>query len=278
MDMDVPLLVGYLPPKLEKLKFEWKSFFNEPILAGVLPITLKKLKFGERFNQLLSCITIIINIFRVWNRLHSNTSSWITSSNLRALVHYGKSMISDGVLPSSLCTLRVSPLSWIPFIKSLNNLTTLILIKTDDLESTLDLADLPGPLTNLDININMISMRYSKIGHNIISKDYVTINFIDSEFPNTVEEIVIEDCFGSDKFSSKLIPNSVKSMTIPSNMIENVFDQPKSVTNFCFINYNYIVDLNVRKIYDNHYLIFGQSQDKFNAAIVSRILSHSIYK
>ncbi|EFA79038.1 hypothetical protein PPL_08508 [Heterostelium album PN500] len=71
--------------------------------------------------------------------------------NLKVLVHLGKSKISsDGVLPQSLCTLK-SPISWIPFIKSLNNLTTLTLYQSDNSIITIDLSELPDSLTSLKI-------------------------------------------------------------------------------------------------------------------------------
>ncbi|EFA78975.1 hypothetical protein PPL_08443 [Heterostelium album PN500] len=337
------------------------------ISAGVLPNTLKKLKFGSNFNQALEPHVLPSSLTHLQlGRDYAQTLQvGSLPPNLRVLINNGNCVISDGVLPQSLCTLK-SPFSWIPFIKSLDNLTTLTLTQFGCSESKINLSDLPASLTSLDIHgschltstlspsikylnifetqydideifkdrsqyhferisvdgfkqesldnlkIKELQLQLDKIeniirdipfgvetlyfGHDeyqlsknipngipssvkkIIFQYYKTINEIDFEIPNTVEEIVIQRYCNSDQFSSKWIPNSVKSMTIPSEWIRDNIETPISVTNFCFISYNQKVDLHVRKIYDNHYLLFGQSRDKFSAAVVSRILSKFIDK
>ncbi|EFA79036.1 hypothetical protein PPL_08506 [Heterostelium album PN500] len=147
------LLAGYLPPKLEKLKFEWESDFNEPILAGVLPNTLKKLKFAQYFNKTLEphVLPSSLTYLKLGGEYTQTLQVGSLPPNLRVLIHKGKSKISDGVLPESLCTLA-SHFKWIPFIKSLNNLTTLTLLTSGhDSIDTIYLSDLPDSLTSLDI-------------------------------------------------------------------------------------------------------------------------------
>ncbi|EFA79034.1 hypothetical protein PPL_08504 [Heterostelium album PN500] len=371
-EFDEVLLAGYLPPKLEKLKFEWNSEFNQVIAAGVLPNTLKKLRFGDDFNQQLEphVLPSSLTYLKLGGEYTQTLQVGSLPPNLRALNCYCICMISDGVLPQSLCTLTESPLSWIPFIKSLNNLTTLSLYnkKNDDSNSTLNLADLPTSLTSLSIdtscrlisslspsirfldihltdydideifkdrsqyhferlcvdglkqesldNLKIKELKLQFLTNESIIRDIpfgvetldfgydiyhfqiikripngvplsvkkiifqfnTTINQLDFEIPNSVEEVVIKYYYLKYQFPSKLIPNSVRSMTVPSEMIPNVdiFDIPKSVTSLCFIDSYQKVDLHVRMIYDDRYLIFGQSFNKFSVAIVPRILPQFI--
>ncbi|EFA80612.1 hypothetical protein PPL_06551 [Heterostelium album PN500] len=100
-----------------------------------------------------------------------------------------------------------------------------------------------------------------------------SISALGFKIPNTVEEVVIK-LYCRDQFSTRWIPDSVKSLTVSSGVLRDVFNLPKSITNLCLTRNENIVELQVRKIYDNHYLIFGQSRINFNAAIVSRIRSY----
>ncbi|EFA80609.1 hypothetical protein PPL_06548 [Heterostelium album PN500] len=364
---DSPLLAGYLPPKLKKLKFESHSDFNQPISAGVLPNTLTKLIFGARFNQRLepNVLPESLTFLELGGDYSHTLQVGSIPPNLKVFNHFGERIcdISDGVLPQSLCTLKGSPLSWIPFIKSLNNLTTLSLYQNDidDSYYTVDFADLPASLTDLDIqascllissispsirNLDIASTQYDideifknrsqfnlerlcVDGSKLESLDKLkikelqldfdssesiirdipfgveTVNFgydtykvdktipngfpssvkkfifnsdksisaLGFKIPNTVEEVVIK-LYCRDQFSTKWIPDSVKSLTVSSTVLRDVFNLPKSITNLCLTRNENIVELQVRKIYDNHYLIFGQSRINFNAAIVSRIRSY----
>ncbi|EFA81426.1 hypothetical protein PPL_05413 [Heterostelium album PN500] len=146
-------LAGYLPPKLEKLKFDWESDFDERILAGVLPNTLKKLKFAPYFNKRLEphVLPSSLTFLELGGDYDKPLKVGSLPPNLRVLIHKGRSAISDGVLPESLCTLVFGNFKWFPFIKSLNNLTTLTLFnRVYDSTGTIDLSDLPDSLTSLD--------------------------------------------------------------------------------------------------------------------------------
>ncbi|EFA80597.1 hypothetical protein PPL_06536 [Heterostelium album PN500] len=359
------LLAGYLPPKLKKLKFDTNSYFNQTISAGVLPNTLKKLKFGECFDQVLEPHVLPSSLTYLELGYNYTQTLQVGSlpPNLLVFNHYGEiiSEISDGVLPQSLCTLQSVPLSWIPFIKSLNNLTKLKLYQSDNSIVTIDLSDLPGSLTDLaiyaschltsslspsiryldiheteydideifkdrsqyhferlcvdgnkqesldNLKINELRLEFDKresilryipfgveslfIGHQnfefytipklnlngipssvkkITFQSNILFNQLDFEIPNNVEEVMIQNIYLDDQFSSEWIPNSVKSLTIPSNLFQKG-STPISVTNLFLTNVREKLYLQVRKIYDNHYLIFGKTNDKFKAAIVSQL-------
>ncbi|EFA80619.1 hypothetical protein PPL_06558 [Heterostelium album PN500] len=135
--------------------------------------------------------------------------------------------------------------------------------------------------TNQQIKIRTKQNEFPSSLRKIIFQNCSTISSLDFQIPNTIEEVVIQEILYVDNgypFTSELIPNSVKSMTVPSSMIEYafLFDRLPSVTNICFARIKNRVDLQVRKIYGYHYLIFGQYNDKFIAAIVSSLLSEFI--
>ncbi|EFA80620.1 hypothetical protein PPL_06559 [Heterostelium album PN500] len=363
-EFDEPFLAGYLPPNLKKLKFDLNSSFDYPISAGILPNTLEKLAMNDYFNQRLepNVLPESLTFLELGSEFTQTLQVGSLPPNLRVLYHFGSSQISDGVLPKSLCTLVDAPFSWIPFIKTLNNLTTLSFNQTDIGNLTIDLSDLPVSLTNLDVGARCHlrstlppSIKHLKIhraqydideifkdrsqyqleelsvdalkqesldnlkikelilefrqrkgflrdiplgvetlnfgphfkGARIRKKENAefpsslkkflfqfsaTMNVLDFEIPNTVEEVEILHFLIGDSFTSgDKIPNSVKTLTVPFSVFEGLlmFNIPRSVTNICFTTKNG-VDLIVRKLYDEKsILIFGQIDGILMAAIKS---------
>ncbi|EFA80100.1 hypothetical protein PPL_06922 [Heterostelium album PN500] len=259
-DLDEELFAGYLPPNLKKLKFKWYSSFNQAIEPGVLSNTLKKLKFGECFNQPIEPNVLPASLTFLELGLDFSETLQVGSlpPNLRVLKCYGNSAISDGVLPKSLCTLE-SPLSWMPFIKSLDNLTTLRLSQSDSysLGISVNLADLPVSLTNLNISTSCIltssispSIRYLDIHHteydiDEIFKDRSRYNFerlcVNGAKNESLDNLKIKELklqFYKHASFMRDIPFGVETLNIGYFALKNIVAKviPSSVKKVIFQN------------------------------------------
>ncbi|EFA80594.1 hypothetical protein PPL_06533 [Heterostelium album PN500] len=201
------IVPGCLPPNLKTLKFG--RYFNQPIEPGVLPNTLIKLIFNESFNQPLEP-GVLPSSLKVLKFKESNFNQDIKVGtfppNLEVLeFHRSYSTLEDGALPQTLRILEYAPTSWLPQIKTLPNLETLIIGDASN-DPHIDLNYLPVSLTRLEIflNIKLINVmpptiRYLNLENCLVEEipfgvDTLSIQFASTfqkEIPSSVKKLVI---------------------------------------------------------------------------------------
>ncbi|EFA83545.1 hypothetical protein PPL_02610 [Heterostelium album PN500] len=171
---------GMLPDGLKSIHFELEQ--DQPIEPGVLPSSLLKLTLiNAKPNQLIKMGVLPPNL--EYLRINGNKPP----------------NISESYLPQTLQTLESIPSSWIPLIKSLPNLTTLVLENPDPIkENVLNLSDLPPTLTSLSFNSEYHltsalspTIKYLYL-HRIHNNNGVQLYDFKEIFPETIQYHLIE--------------------------------------------------------------------------------------
>ncbi|EFA86078.1 hypothetical protein PPL_01315 [Heterostelium album PN500] len=180
------LTKGMLPDGLKSIFFGLRK--DQPIEPGVLPLSLRSLTLSRaKPNQL--------------------AKAGVLPPNLESLRFLGfpPTIINEHYLPQTLQTLQFVPSSWIPFMKSLPNLTTLILGFSN--ENALNLSDLPPTLTSLALSSRYHlksalspAIKYLSLYHSQIN----SVNLYDFKemFPETIQ-------YHLEELSVSSLPESV---------------------------------------------------------------------
>ncbi|EFA80615.1 hypothetical protein PPL_06554 [Heterostelium album PN500] len=226
-----PLLPGYLPQHLKSLEFA--HGFNQPIKKGDLPNTLEILNLGDDFKQAIEpgVLPSSLKVLKYYGGHILKVGS--LPPNLEEFYFLGNTVpIDDGVLPLTLCEVK-APLSWLPSIKSLSNIKSLILYQCD-IDSTIDLSYLPCSLTKLAISQRRRKRLISTMPPSIKHLDLTHLSYnIDEIFKDRSQyhfEYLKLDGYKPDSLDNLKIDDLELDLSNPFKYkVESIIDIPEGI-------------------------------------------------
>ncbi|EFA77174.1 hypothetical protein PPL_12382 [Heterostelium album PN500] len=168
-----------LPPNLTHLSFSQN--FNEPLFQGCFPSSLKKIKFNLGFSQSIPPDVLPSQLEKlVIDNDQVTIEPGLFPSSLTILkLPSTEHTLQPGSIPPNLeyleITIKTVPTTWIPAIRYLSNLTTLLFFNArSSAVGNVDLSQLPPTLTTL---------RFHSV-YNLTSAVHPSIKQLDISFCN----------------------------------------------------------------------------------------------
>ncbi|EFA80565.1 hypothetical protein PPL_06504 [Heterostelium album PN500] len=279
------LKVGSLPPNLEE--FNFYGDLNVPISEGVLPLSLHTLSVPFQWLPLIKSLSNLKSLSLLGSGKDDIVDLSYLPSSLTDLQIGGESMFLSTIPPSIKSIGSIYPqktdslfkdrseyqLDYLSIVGykqgSLNGLKIKELdifmdVLNPDIQMD-ELKDLPDGIEKLyiafqsDIPINLKDIPSSVRTLTLNSLDSFDVN----TFPNTLEELVIDDVGEYDDiddqlFDSDLLPSTLQSLTLPSLLLP----QPRIPNNLIIKTVelkNTSDKITLRRLDDHHFLFSEES-------------------
>ncbi|EFA77172.1 hypothetical protein PPL_12380 [Heterostelium album PN500] len=245
-----------LPQSLVSLSFSF--YFNEPLARGYLPAGLKKIDFNDSFNQRLSpdILPPGLKSVRFGDDFQEDMDPGLFPESVEKLnLSFYKKQLKPGVLPpnlkvldtssyftvdgqpiaieretlpNSLHTIKYLSSTWIPVIRSLPNIQTLIFVDVTNENVNFELDQLPPTVTNISIDsVYTVSGALPTSVKHLFIKD-CEYSF-DDIFPVSTRHLYDLERLGISQQESQLLPVNLKVRILK---IFNVFDLTKDAIPF----------------------------------------------